>query len=313
MDSRALRGAVPPAQGAGTPARLSATAHARSRLGSRSRRRRALLDGGTYLGVGALAVVALFPFFWMLRTAFTPPADAFSLHPGLWPHAITGKNFVRVVLSPNVPFVIYFRNSLIVSLATTALVIFGGSGAGYALARLRFRGSDAFGVALLLIQMFPPVVLIVPLFIVMAKLHLVDTFFGLVLALMTFNMPFVTWLLRGYFLSLPRDLEDAARMDGCGRFGVLFRIALPLAAPGVAAIATLAMVSAWNDFLFAFVLISNDAMKVLPTGLATYGQSNNDYTALFAMATLTTVPIVMLFMIFQRYLVGGLAAGSVKA
>jgi multiple sugar transport system permease protein len=279
----------------------------------RARHRRALVDGGTYLVVGLLAVVAMFPFYWMLRTALTPPADAFSLHPGLWPGTVTGKNFARVILSPHVPFLVYFRNSLIVSLATTALVIIAGSGAGYALARVRFRGANAFGVALLLIQMFPPVVLIVPLFIVMAKLHLIDTYLGLVLALMTFNMPFVTWLLRGYFLSLPRELEDAARIDGCGRFGVLFRIALPLAAPGVAAIATLAMVSAWNDFLFAFVLISSDAMKVLPTGLATYGQSNNDYTALFAMATLTTVPIVLVFMMFQRYLVGGLAAGSVKA
>ena len=277
------------------------------------RRRRALVDTGTYLLVGSLAIIALFPFYWMLRTAFTPPADAFSLHPVLWPRTITGQNFVRVILSPTVPFLIYFRNSLIVSCATTALVILAGAGGGYALARMHFRGANAFGTALLLIQMFPSVVLIIPLFIVMAKLHLIDTYFGLVLALTTFNMPFVTWLLRGYFLSLPKDLEDAARIDGCGRFAVLFRIALPLAAPGVAAIATLAMVSAWNDFLFAFVLISSDAKKVLPTGLATYGQSNNDYTALFAMATLTTVPIVGFFMIFQRYLVGGLAAGSVKA
>lgn len=283
----------------------------RLRLGVR--RRRALVDTGTYLLVGALAAIALFPFYWMLRTALTPPADAFSLHPVIWPRTVTGQNFVRVILSPTVPFLIYFRNSLIVSFATTALVVIAGAAGGYALARMRFRGANAFGVGLLLIQMFPPVVLIIPLFIVMAKLHLIDTYFGLVLALMTFNMPFVTWLLRGYFLSLPRDLEDAARIDGCGRFAVLFRIALPLAAPGVAAISTLAMVSAWNDFLFAFVLISSDAKKVLPTGLATYGQSNNDYTALFAMATLTTVPIAILFMIFQRYLVGGLAAGSVKA
>ncbi|HLN13344.1 MAG TPA: carbohydrate ABC transporter permease, partial [bacterium] len=157
------------------------------------------------------------------------------------------------------------------------------------------------------------VVLLIPLFLVMARLHLVDTYLGLILALVTFNLPFVTWLLRGYFLGLPKELEDAARIDGCGRFGVLFRIALPLAAPGVAAVATLSMVNSWNDFLFAFVLINNDARKVLATGLASYGASNNDYTALFAMATLTTVPIVALFVLFQRYLVGGLAAGSVKA
>jgi ABC-type glycerol-3-phosphate transport system permease component len=270
-------------------------------------------DFGAYLAVGILAVVALFPFYWMLRTAFTPRAAAFSLHPTLWPEAVTLDNFVRAVTSPTLPFVLYFRNSLIVSVSTALLVIVAGSGGAYALARMDFRGKNTFGITLLVIQMFPPVVLVIPLFVVMAKLHLVDTYLGLVLALVTFNLPFVTWLLRGYFLSLPKELEDAARIDGCGRFGVLFRVALPLAAPGVAAVATLAMVNSWNEFLFAFVLINDDAKKVLATGVAAYGQSNNDYTTLFAMATLTTVPIVVLFMLFQRYLVGGLAAGSVKA
>ena len=178
---------------------------------------------------------------------------------------------------------------------------------------MHFRGKNIFGISLLIVQMFPPVVLVIPLFVVIAKLGLVDTHFGLVLALVTFNLPFVTWLLRGYFLGLPKEIEDAARIDGCGRFGVLFRIALPLSAPGVAAAATLAMVNSWNDFLFAFVLINDDTKRVLATGVAAYAQSNNDYTTLFAMATLTTVPIVLLFMLFQRYLVGGLAAGSVKS
>jgi len=281
-------------------------------LGS-ARARRTAADTAAFLAVAALAVVALFPFYWMLRTAFTPQADAYSLHPTVWPGAVTWINFVRVVTSPNIPFVLYFKNSLIVSAATTLLVILAGSWGAYALARMDFRGKNTFGITLLIIQMFPPVVLLIPLFLVMARLHLVDTYLGLILALVTFNLPFVTWLLRGYFLGLPKELEDAARIDGCGRFGVLFRIALPLAAPGIAAVATLSMVNSWNDFLFAFVLINNDARKVLATGLASYGASNNDYTALFAMATLTTVPIVALFVLFQRYLVGGLAAGSVKA
>jgi len=281
-------------------------------LGS-ARARRTAADTAAFLVVAALAVVALFPFYWMLRTAFTPQADAYSLHPTVWPGAVTWINFIRVVTSPNIPFVQYFKNSLIVSAATTLLVILAGSWGAYALARMDFRGKNTFGITLLIIQMFPPVVLLIPLFLVMARLHLVDTYLGLILALVTFNLPFVTWLLRGYFLGLPKELEDAARIDGCGRFGVLFRIALPLAAPGIAAVATLSMVNSWNDFLFAFVLINNDARKVLATGLASYGASNNDYTALFAMATLTTVPIVALFVLFQRYLVGGLAAGSVKA
>jgi multiple sugar transport system permease protein len=272
-----------------------------------------LADGGSYLLVGLFVLVALFPFYWMLRTAFTPRAAAFSLHPRVWPEALTLDSFVRAVTSPTLPFLLYFRNSLIVSLSTALLVVLAGAGGAYALARMSFRGKNVFGISLLLVQMFPPVVLVIPLFVVIAKLGLVNTHFGLVLALVTFNLPFVTWLLRGYFLGLPREIEDAARIDGCGRFGVLFRIALPLSAPGVAAAATLAMVNSWNDFLFAFVLINDDAKRVLATGVAAYAQSNNDYTTLFAMATLTTVPIVLLFMLFQRYLVGGLAAGSVKS
>ena len=272
-----------------------------------------LADGASYLLVGVFVLIALFPFYWMLRTAFTPRALAFSLHPRLWPEALTVDSFVRAVSSPTLPFLLYFRNSLIVSLSTALLVVVAGSGGAYALARMSFRGKNLFGISLLIVQMFPPVVLVIPLFVVIAKLRLVDSHFGLVLALVTFNLPFVTWLLRGYFLGLPREIEDAARIDGCGRFGVLFRIALPLSAPGVAAAATLAMVNSWNDFLFAFVLINDDAKRVLATGVAAYAQSNNDYTTLFAMATLTTVPIVLLFMLFQRYLVGGLAAGSVKS
>ncbi|MHB8618617.1 MAG: carbohydrate ABC transporter permease [Chloroflexota bacterium] len=291
---------------------LARNKHARLRRRGR-RARRLAADAGTYVAVAVLATVALFPFFWMLRTALTPVAHAYSLHPTLWPRSLTWNNFSRVLTSPTIPFGTYFRNSLIVSTAATVLVILAGSWGAYALARLDFRGKNTFGIALLLIQMFPPVVLVIPLFVVLAKVHLVNSYSGLVLALVTINLPFAAWLLRGYFLGLPKEMEDAARIDGCGTFGVLFRIALPLAAPGVAAVATLAMVNSWNDFLFAFVLINSDAKKVLATGLASYGQSNNDYTALFAMATLTTIPIVALFMIFQRYLVGGLTAGSVKS
>lgn len=263
--------------------------------------------------IGVFAVFAIFPFYSMLQTAFTPARYAYSLHPSLWPVALTWDNFQRALSSPTVPFVLYFRNSLLVSVMTVAFVIFAGAWGAYALARMEFVGKGIFGVTLLVIQMFPPVVLVIPLFVVMAKLRLIDSYFGLVIALVTFNLPFVTWLLRGYFLALPKEIEDAARIDGCGRFGALFKVVLPLSAPGVAAVATFALVSAWNDFLFPFVLINSDSKQVLATGVASFGASNNDYTALFAMTTLATIPILVLFMLFQRYLVGGLASGSVKA
>ncbi len=270
-----------------------------------------VLPVGCLLAVAV--VVALFPFFWVVRTALTPTPEAFSLRPTLLPSSFTLDHLLRVVTSPTLPFGRYFLNSALVSAGTTAFVLLLGAWGAYALARFDFRGRRAFEVALLVIQLFPAVLLAIPLFVVFARLGLVDNLAGLVLAYATFNLPFVTWLLRGYFFSIPAELEDAARIDGCSYLGVLWRIVLPLAAPGLAAVATLAFVNSWNEFFFAYVLISDDAKRVLAIGLAAYvDQFRTDYTGLFAMATLTTVPVVLVFLVFQRYLIGGLTAGAVK-
>lgn len=271
------------------------------------------MDAGLYTLLGVFLVFALFPFAWMLRTALTPMQAAFSLKPQLLPGSVTIDNFVRVATSPNIPFLEQFRNSIIVSFSTTALVLLAGAWGAYALARLEFRGKRAFGLMLLLVQLFPGVLLIIPLFVVLSNLHLTNSLTGLTLAYTTGVLPFVVWLLRGYFLSIPAELEDAARIDGCGYLGALFRVVLPLAAPGLAAAATLAFVNAWNEFLLAYVLINNDALRVLSVGLSAYiDQFSTDYSGLFAMATLTTLPVVLVFLFFQRFLVGGLAAGAVK-
>lgn len=274
----------------------------------------ALGQTGAYAVLGVFLVIALFPFTWMLRTAVTPLNQAFSLKPQLLPTTLTLDNFVRVATSPNIPFVLQFRNSVVVSLSTTLLVLVAGAWGAYALARLEFRGKRTFGLSLLLVQLFPGVLLIIPLFVVLSSLHLTNSLAGLTLAYTTGALPFVVWLLRGYFLSIPAELEDAARIDGCGYLGALFRIVLPLAAPGLAAAATLAFVNAWNEFLLAYVLINDDSMRVLAVGLSAYiDQFSTDYSGLFAMATLTTLPVVLVFLVFQRFLVGGLAAGAVKA
>lgn len=268
---------------------------------------------GTYFVLGVFLLIGLFPFFWMVRTGFTPRQQSFSLRPSLFPSAFTLDNFTRVLTSPTIPFATQFRNSTVVALGTTALVIVAGVWGAYALARLRFRGKRAFSVSLLLIQLFPGVLLIIPMFVVMVNLHLANSLFGLMIAYSTGNLPFVVWLLRGYFLAIPQELEDAARIDGCTSLGVIFRVVLPVAAPGIAAAATLAFVNAWNEFLFAYVLINDDTKRVLAVGLSGYiDQFSTDYSGLFAMATLTTLPVVLVFMVFQRYLVGGLAAGAVK-
>lgn len=281
---------------------------------SGSRSPRATGQVGAYVILALFLVITLFPFLWMLRTAITPRTAAFSLHPRLAPTMVTGSNFQRVISSPTIPFLQQFKNSMIVSFGTTALVILAGTWGAYALARLNFKGKRAFGFSVLLIQLFPGVLLIIPLFIVMVNIHLANSLLGLIITYTTINLPFVVWLLRGYFLSIPYELEDAARIDGTSYLGVIFRIVLPIAAPGIAAAATLAFVNSWNEFLFAYVLINDDAKRVLAVGLSSYiDQFSTDYSGLFAMATLTTLPVVIVFMLFQRYLVGGLASGAVKS
>lgn len=279
----------------------------------RVRPRKVLEMAGVYLVLGIFLIIGLFPFIWMLRTALTPQTDAFALNPTILPEVWTLDNIERVLTSPTIPFLTQFRNSLIVSTGTTALVIVAGTWGAYALARFQFRGRQTFGLSLLLIQLFPGILLIIPLFVVLANIHLTDNLFGLVLSYSTLQLPFAVWLLRGYFVSLPQEVEDAARVDGSGYFGVLFRIVLPTAAPGIAAAATLAFVNSWNEFLFAYVLINDASKRVLAVGLSSYiDQFLTDYSGLFAMASLTTIPVVLVFMLFQRYLVGGLAAGAVK-
>jgi multiple sugar transport system permease protein len=231
---------------------------------------RALSGAAAWTTLGLAIVVALFPFFWVMRTAVTPTPEAFSLRPTLLPGTVTFEHIVRVITSPTLPFVRYFANSALVSLGTTALVLLAGSWGAYALARLEFRGKRTFGISLLLIQLFPAVLMVIPLFVVFASVGLVNNLWGLVVAYATFNLPFVTWLLRGYFLSIPREMEDAARVDGCSYLGVLWRIVLPMAAPGLAAVATLAFVNSWNEFFFAYVFINDDSKRVLAIGLAAY-------------------------------------------
>ena len=269
---------------------------------------------GIYAILAFALAVSLFPFLWMIRTAFTPQTETFALDPGLLPDSWTWANIERVLTSPNIPFMTQFWNSVIVSTGTTLTVIVAGTWGAYALARFSFRGNQTFSLTLLLIQLFPGVLLIIPLFVVLSNLHLTNSLLGLVISYSTLQLPFAVWLLRGYFVSLPREVEDAARLDGSGYFGVLFRIVLPTAAPGIAAAATLAFISSWNEFLFAYVLINDADKRVLAVGLSAYiDQFTIDFPGLFAMATLTTVPVVLVFLFFQRYLVGGLASGAVKS
>ncbi|WP_433236096.1 carbohydrate ABC transporter permease [Actinomadura nitritigenes] len=275
--------------------------------------RRSVLKIFRWAAILLLLAFALAPFLWMIRTALSPKGEAYQAHPGLLPSHVTLGNFQRVVTSSTNPFARQFLNTLLVSTLTAVLSLVLGLSGAYALARMRFRGRTASSVLILLIQLFPPVLLAIPLFVVLNRLHLSDSLIGLVIAYSTINVPFTVWVLRGYLESLPADMENAARVDGCTTFGVLYRIVVPVMTPALAAVGVLAFVNAWNEYLLALVLVNDPDKQVLGVGLTSYvSQFATDLPGLFAMATLTSLPVVLLFLFLQRRLVSGLSAGAVK-
>jgi len=291
-----------------TDSSMAATQRRRSRG-----RRRGVTYGLRYLALLPIVLFGILPFYWMLRTAFTPRGEAFSTSPSLLPHSLTVDNFVRVLTSTTNPFVQQFVNTVVVSLIATLLALIIGLTGAYALARLPFRGRGSIGTGLILMQFFPPVLLAIPLFVVLSRLGLSNSLGGLSIAYTTLTLPFTIWILRGYLQSLPVEIEDAARVDGCSYLGVLMRVVLPTIAPALAVVATLAFVNSWNEYLLALVLVNDPGKQVLGIGLTSYvSQFGTDYPGLFAMAAMTTIPVVLVFLIFQRALVGGLSAGAVK-
>ena len=213
------------------------------------------LQAARWLVLAVSAVVLLFPVYWMLASSLTPSARLMSTQPSLIPTAPT-LNHYRHVLADS-PFPTFVGNSAkiatIVTMLTLPIALLGG----YALSRFRFRGRTTFGVVLLCTQMLPAIMLAIPLYVTMARLGLIDTHTALVVCYTTFTLPFAIWMLRGFFEGLPAEIEESARVDGCSLGGLLWRVVLPLSAPGLAVTAILAFLMAWNEYLFAMLLINS--------------------------------------------------------
>jgi ABC-type glycerol-3-phosphate transport system permease component len=266
---------------------------------------------GWYALMIGLVVVALFPFYWMVVSSFKTEAELFELQPTLIPTTPSIDFYERLLVGT--PFLRYFINSGIVSLVTTTLVIVVATLAAYSLARFRFRGREPFALSMLVGQMFPSVLLAIPIFVILSQIGLLNSFVGLVMAYVTFALPFCTWMLRGHFMNVPLELEESAMIDGATRLGAMVRITLPLAAPGIAATAILGFLLAWNEYLFAAVLITRDDLKTLPVGLSGYiSPWFVDYGVLMAGSVMASVPVIVFFVLVQRYIISGLTSGAVK-
>jgi multiple sugar transport system permease protein len=259
----------------------------------------------------ALAAVVLAPYAVMLLTALKPASELRVTPPRLLPVEWRFDNFARVLADPD--FQAWLRVSLVVAAASTALVILAGVPAAYHTARRRFPGRAAFLFLVLVTQMFAPTALVVGLYREFFELGLVNTHAALILVNAAFNLAFAVWILRAFFASIPREVEEAAQVDGCGRLGALVRIVLPLAAPGIVTAAIFAFIAAWNEYIVALTLMTDAGRRPLTVGITSYVTAYvQHWDLLFAASTIAIVPVVALFALIEPYLVGGLTAGSVK-
>jgi ABC-type glycerol-3-phosphate transport system permease component len=258
-----------------------------------------------------LLVFTAFPFAWMASTAFKPPREIFVTPPSLWPSQFELENIRR--LFDETRFLTYFRNSVTVSLSTVALTLLLSTPAAYSLTRFRFYGREKLAALILFTYMFAPIMIIVPFYVMVRFLGLTNTHTGLVMAYTAFCLPFNLWMLRTFFQSIPVDIEEAAMIDGANRFQAVVHVVFPLALPGVVATGIFTFILAWNDYIFARVLLSADELKTLPVGIADlYNASVVDWGMIMASGLLVIAPIAGVFVFIQKYLVAGWGAGGVK-
>ena len=264
-----------------------------------------------YTVLGFLLLLVLFPFYWMTVTSFKTEDQMRSLVSMFWPSPFVVESYTQLLTKTD--FAIWFRNSAAVAISSTLVATAIGTIGAYALARLRFLGRAFLSSATLITYLVPPSILFIPLYAQIRTMGLADSLAGLIAAYPSFTVPFVTWLLMGYFGSIPEELEEAAMIDGATRFGAFRRIILPLAAPGVLAASLFAFTQAWNEFLYALVFISDVKQRTLPVGLSTFITGDvYGWGYLMAGAVLTTLPVIIVYTYLQRYMVEGLTAGSVK-
>jgi multiple sugar transport system permease protein len=263
------------------------------------------------VALAALVVFALFPILWFVYTSFRNESDIISRSASFIPNGVTMDNYIRTWSQTDFPRLMF--NSLVVVLWTVAISLTLGSLAAYSMSRSRFRGRGSVLSIFLSIRVIPAVLLLIPIYILMMQANLLDTRIALVLTYTTFTLPAAIWFMKGFFDSLPVDLENAARVDGCTRLGALFRIVLPLVRPGLAATAILIAIESWNDILFALLLTSSTESRTWPVGMKMLvGEFQLPWGQLAAATVLSLIPVVIAFAFAGRAMIEGLTAGGLK-
>lgn len=264
-----------------------------------------------YVVLACAALITIFPMAWVISTSLKPNNEIFANPPYWIPHAPTIGNYVEVLINSSIPKALL--NSFLVGFMSALTALLLGGSAGYAFARFKFRGSKFLQLFMLLSQMLPLTVLMIPLFYMENAAGIVDTKIGLAIAHLVISLPLVTWMAKGYFNGIPKEIEEAARVDGCSTLQTMIRIVIPLLGPALAATGIYAFISSWNEYALANVLTRSDASRTVPIALNEFSSFFKvDWGDTMAAAAIISVPIILIFTLIQKQFVAGLAAGAVK-
>ncbi len=258
-----------------------------------------------YSGIAVLLIFVTGPLLWGIRTSFAPRFDT-----GIIPSSLTWEHYLAIFGRPE--FFTYIKNSLLITLSTICAVLLFAFPAGYALSRLKFPGIK-LGVVLLILPLLPPVAILVPLSAYIQKLGIYNTHFAVIITNMVFTLPFSIWMTRNFILANPVEIEEAALIDGCSRFQIIFRIAIPMMVPGLIALSMFVFISVWNNYLYAFALTSSQNLRVLPQGILSYlGTWGTYWGGLTAAGIIAILPPLALFFMFQKWFIEGMFAQQLK-
>ncbi|MCU1527063.1 MAG: sugar transporter permease, partial [Frondihabitans sp.] len=280
--------------------------------GTAPRRRRRKIRWGSNTIAVVFSLVWIFPVYWMINTAFKPRPEVMTATPEFLPAHPTISNFVVAITQSD--FLINLRNSVVVVIGAVLFSVLLGFFASAALSRFQFAGRRTIMVFILVVQMLPSTALLIPLFLIFNQAGLIGTYSGLILAYVGAVLPFSIWVMRGFFLAIPMEIEEAAKLDGASTWQILTQVLFPLVAPGVIATSVFAFIAAWNDYLTAYVFMKDQSHYTLPLWLASFSTptTGTDFGGQMAASVLFSLPVVVFFMIIQRNLVTGMSAGAVK-
>jgi len=265
----------------------------------------------SYFIIFILLVYILIPFYWMGITSLKRTQDVYSYPIKYIPDPITFRHYIRIWHGS--PFFRYFLNSIIVAGCTTILSLFISTFAGYSFSRFRYKMRKTLLVYILINQMIPAILIVIPIFLIMKTLRLLNTYISLILVYTAFTIPFCTWMLKNYFDTLPKEIEEAAKVDGCTYLQILWKIVVPVSAPGFVAAGMFSFIVAWHEFVVALTLISKEEMMTLPVGLYSFvTEFTTEWELISAGCIIATIPIAVMFVILQRYFVQGLTKGAIK-